>query len=78
MIFAFNMHSSVYFVVMSLACFLAVFAMVAISSFHMLGGMLVVGRSGICTCRWLRISFSIGCVCQFGSFFVMYIVFLMR
>ena len=34
--------------------------------------------SGICTCWWFCILFSIGCVCQFGSFFVMYMVFLVR
>ena len=72
------MHSLVYFVVMSLACFLAVFAMVAISFIHTFSEMFVVGGSGICTCWWLCVSFNIGYVCQFGSFFVMYIVFLIR
>ena len=72
---AFRMHSLVYFVVMFFACLLAVFAMVAISSIHIFGEMFVIGGLGICTCWWLCISFSIGCVCQFGSFFVIYIIF---
>ena len=46
---AFSIHSLVYFVVMSLASFLAVFAIVAISSIHMFSEVFVVGGSGICT-----------------------------
>ena len=44
------MHSLVYFVVMSLACFLAVFAIVVILSIHMFGEVFVVGGLGICIC----------------------------
>ena len=63
---------------MFLACFLAVFAIVDISFIHSFSEVFVVGGLGICTWWWLCISFSIGCVYQFGSFFVMYIVFLIR
>ena len=72
------MYSLVYFVVMFLACLLAVFAIAVILSIHTFSEVFVVGGLGICICRWLCISFIIGCVCQFGSFFVMYIVFFIR
>ena len=60
---------------MFLACFVAVFPISAISSIHSFSEVFVVGGLGICTCC---ISFSIGYVCQFGSFLAMYIVFLIR
>ena len=47
---ALSMHSLVYFVVMSLACFLAVFAITAILFIHVLSEVVVVGGLGICTC----------------------------
>ena len=46
---AFRMHSLVYFVVMSLACFLAVFAITAISFIHVSSRAVVMGGLGICT-----------------------------
>ena len=44
------MHSLVYFVVISLACFLADFTIAAISSIHTFSVVFVVSRLGICTC----------------------------
>ena len=40
------MHSLVYFVVMFITCFLAVFAMVVISSIHTLSEVFIVGGLG--------------------------------
>ena len=72
------MQSLVYFVVIFLASLLAIFAILAMSSIHSFGIESVAGGCGICTYWWLRISFSIGCVCHSGLFFAMYIVFLIR
>jgi hypothetical protein len=52
----------VYLMVMFLACFSTIFAMVAISFIRSFSEAFVVGGSGICTFWWLCISFSIGCV----------------
>ena len=75
---ALRIQSLVYFVVIFLASLLVVFAIATISLIHSFGVVSIVGGCGICACWWLRISFRIGCVCQCGLCFAMYIVFMVR
>ncbi len=56
------MQSLVYFVVIFLASLFAFFAMVAMVSIHSVGGDVVIGGCGMCTCWWFRISIRMGCV----------------
>ena len=72
------MQSLVYFVVIFQASLFAFFAMAAMVSIHSTGGDVVIGGCGMFTCWWFRISIRMGCVCQCGSFCVIYMAFLMR
>ena len=75
---AFRMQSLVYFVVIFLASLFVVFAMAAMVLIHSAGDAAVVGGCGMLTCWWFRISFRMGCICQYGSCCAMYMAFLMR
>ena len=61
------MQSLVYFVVIFLASLFAFFAMVAMASIHLVGGVVVTCRCGMFVCWWFRISLRMGCGCQSGS-----------
>ena len=67
-----------YSVVIFWASFLAIFALLARSSIHILCGRGCIGGVGRVLCTWLSICWMMGWSCQFGLFFVMYIIFRVR
>ena len=75
---AFRMQSLVYFVVIFLASLFAFFAMGAMMSIHSVGGATVAGGCGMFACWWFRISLRMEWACHSGSFWAMYMAFLMR
>ena len=72
------MQSLVYFVVIFLAFLFAFFAMMAMAPVQSVVGVDISGGCGMLTCRWFRMRFRVGCVCQRGSCCTMYMVLLIR
>ena len=71
-------HSLVNLVVIFLASSFAILAILARFSIQVLYRSVSFGSGGILICVWFINSSIIGCICQFGLFFIVYMAFLRR